>query len=178
MGFTPLDGIAMCTRAGSLDPGILIHLLRQGMGIERMEHLLNRESGLAGLSGLPGDTRKILPAANAGNMRAKLAVDVFIHRLRAGIGAMMASLAGPPDALVFTDVIAESTPFIRAAACEPFAFAGISIDHGRNESPPPDADVSAARTPVRILVIKSRENWQIACEARELLETGKSALNT
>jgi acetate kinase len=172
MGFTPLDGIAMCTRAGSLDPGIILHLLRQGTGVERLEQLLNHESGLAGLSGLPGDTREILPAAETGNVRARLALDVFIHRLRAGIAAMMASLGGPPDALIFTDVIGESAPFIRAAACEPFAFAGVSIDPGRNESLPSDVDVSKARAPVRILVIKSRENWQIACEASDLILAG------
>jgi CHAD domain-containing protein len=93
MGFTPLDGIAMCTRSGAVDPGILLYLLQQGVSTDDLEKLLNKESGLKGLSGLSGDTRVLLPAAMRGDGRARLALDVFIHRLQAGIGAMLASLA-------------------------------------------------------------------------------------
>ena len=141
MGFTPLDGIAMCTRSGSVDPGILIYLMRQGAGADELERMLNKESGLAGLSGMPGDTRLIVPAAEKGDAHAKLAFDVFIHRLRAGIGSMLASLGGL-DALVFTDGISEDEPTVRLAACEPFGFAGIDLDAAKNAESPLDADIA------------------------------------
>ena len=170
MGFTPLDGIAMCTRSGSVDPGILIYLLRQGASADDLERVLNKESGLAGLSGMPGDTRVIVPAAKQGDPHARLALDVFIHRLRAGIGSLLGSLGGL-DALVFTDGISEDEPAVRSAACEPFGFAGIRLDAARNAESPPDADIAEEGSPARVLIVKSRENWQIARECWELMET-------
>lgn len=164
MGFTPLDGIAMCTRTGTVDPGILIHLLRTGTGVDELEEMLNRHSGLKGLSGLPGDTRIILPRVAAGSARATLAWEVFVHRLRAGIGTMLASLGERPDAFVFTDVIGETVPQVRAAACAPFAFLGLHVDAEKNTASPVDADVADRASDVRVLVIKSREAWRIAQE--------------
>ena len=142
MGFTPLDGIAMCTRSGAVDPGILLYLLRQGVSTDDLEKLLNKESGLKGLSGLSGDTRVLLPAATRGDDRARLALDVFIHRLQAGIGSMLASLGDVPHALVFTDAISEDEPSIRAAACAPFAFLGFDLDMQKNDISPLDADLA------------------------------------
>ena len=168
MGFTPLDGIAMCTRSGSLDPGILIYLMRQGASADELERVLNKESGLAGLSGMPGDTRVIVPAAEKGDANARLALDVFIHRLRAGIGSLLASLGGL-DALVFTDGISEDEPTVRAMACEPFRFAGVHLDAARNARSPLDADIAEEGSRVRVLIVKARENWQIARECSELL---------
>jgi acetate kinase len=168
MGFSPLDGVAMCTRSGAVDPGILLHLMRQGLDADRLEKILNNESGLAGLSGLPGDTRVILPAVRSGNERAKLALDVFIHRLRAGIGNMLASLGGC-DVLVFTDVIGETEPSIRAAACLPFAFMGLEIDASANQNTRGDVEISTPRSRVRVFVIKTRESWQIGQETLEAL---------
>src|SRR5215469_9121477 len=127
MGFSPLDGIGMCTRPGAIDPGILIYLVRNGMTVGDLENLLNKGSGLTDLAGLPGDTRIIIPEAAKGDERARIALDVFVHRLRAGIGSMMASLCGC-DVLAFTDVIGESEPAIRAAACEAFTFLGLKLD--------------------------------------------------
>ena len=164
MGFSPLDGIAMCTRSGAIDPGILIYLLRSGVKVDDLENLLNKGSGLAGLAGLPGDTRMVIPEAARGNDRARLAMDVFIHRLRAGIGSMMASLGGC-DVLVFTDVIGASEPRIRAAACEPFAFLGVRLDPTKNDQATGDAVISTNNSTVRVLVIESRESWQVAHEA-------------
>ena len=171
MGFSPLDGIAMCTRSGAIDPGILIYLLRRGARVEDLDDLLNEGSGLAGLSGLPGDTRVLIPQAAKGNDRARLALEVFIHRLRAGIGSMMASLGGC-ETLVFTDAIGESEPEIRAAACEPFSFLGLRLDPARNEQATGDAEISTDDSKVRVLVIESRESWQVAHEAF-LLCTGR-----
>lgn len=169
MGFTPLDGLVMCTRSGTVDPGILFYLARQGATMNELDRVLNKESGLKGLSGLPGDTRIIIPAANQGNPRAGLAMNVFIHRLRAGIGEMLAALGQPPHAIVFTDVIGESEPGIRASACEAFSFLGLQLDQARNAVSPRDTDIAAPESAVRVLLIESREAWQIARECFELL---------
>ena len=171
MGFTPLDGIAMCTRSGALDPGILLFLMRENPDIDKLQNTLDRESGLQGLSGLPGDTRILVPEAGKGNERAKLAMDVFIHRLQAGIGQMMASLDGRPDAIVFTDAIGEDEPLVRSRACEPFKFIGVEIDPEKNSTSPLDSDISRPKTPVRVLIVKSREDWQIARECHEIVQS-------
>jgi acetate kinase len=173
MGFTPMDGIAMCTRSGALDPGILLHLMRENPDVAALEKTLDRESGLQGLSGLPGDTRILIPAADKGNRRAKLAMDVFIHRLQAGIGQMMASLNGRPDAIVFTDAIGEDEPFVRSRACEPFKFIGVEVDPEKNSTSPMDTDISIPKSPVRVLIVKSREDWQIARECEELSHSSR-----
>jgi acetate kinase len=162
MGFTPLDGIAMCTRPGALDPGILLFLLKQNPDLDKIEKTLNEESGLKGLSGLPGDTRVILAEAQKGNEKARLAMEVFVHRLQDGIGQMMASLGNCPDAIVFTDAIGEDEPFVRTKACEPFQFLGLEIDSALNQASPLDADIATAASKIRILIVKSREDWQIA----------------
>ena len=164
MGFTPMDGIAMCTRSGALDPGILLFLMRENPDVDKLEKTLDRESGLQGLSGLPGDTRILLPAASKGNQRAKLAMDVFTHRLQAGIGQMMASLEGRPDAIVFSDAIGEDEPAVRMRACEPFKFVGVDVDPEKNAASPLDSDISLLKAPVRVLIVKAREDWQIALE--------------
>ena len=171
MGFTPMDGIAMCTRSGALDPGILLYLMRQNSDVDALEKTLDRGSGLQGLSGLPGDTRILIPEASKGNLRAKLAMDVFIHRLQAGIGQMMASLNGGPDAIVFTDAIGEDEPLVRSHACEPFRFMGVEVDLDKNATSPMDTDISTPKSAVRVLIVKSREDWQIARECHELLQS-------
>jgi acetate kinase len=136
-----------------------------------LENTLDRESGLQGLSGLPGDTRILLPEADKGNQRAKLAMDVFIHRLQAGIGQMMASLNGRPDAIVFTDAIGEDEPLVRLRACAPFKFIGVEVDPEKNATSPIDTDISLPNASVRVLIVKSREDWQIARECHELYQS-------
>jgi acetate kinase len=143
--------------------------MRENADIDKLEESLDRESGLQGLSGLPGDTRILLPEAAKGNKRAKLAMDVFIHRLQAGIGQMMASLDGRPDAIVFTDAIGEDEPAVRIRACEPFKFIGVAIDPEKNAASPLDSDIAPPDAPVRVLIVKSREDWQIARECSELI---------
>ena len=168
MGFTPMDGIAMCTRPGTLDPGILLFLMRENPDVDALEKTLDRHSGLQGLSGLPGDTRILLPEADKGNLRARLAMDVFVHRLQGGIGQMMASLGGRPDAIVFTDAIGEDEPAVRLRACESFNFIGVAVDSEKNATSPLDSDISLPKAPVRVLIVKSREDWQIARECHAL----------
>ncbi len=128
MGFTPLEGIVMGTRSGSVDPGLLVHVLRRkGLTADDLDRVLNRASGLLGVSGVSGDMRQVQEAAKAGNVRARLAFDVFVHRLRQGIGAMAATLGGL-DALVFTAGIGEHSAEVRAAACRGLEFLGLEID--------------------------------------------------
>ena len=176
MGFTPLEGLMMGTRSGSIDPGILIHLLRHsGCTVDELDRLLNHNSGLLGISGISNDLRQITEAMAQGNDRAKLAFDLFIHRLRSNIGAMLASLGGV-DALVFTAGIGENSAAIRSAACEGFEFLGLSlatpppcgIDSAKNKSNPIDLDISYPDSKVRVLVIHTEEDWAIAQECHRM----------
>jgi acetate kinase len=163
MGYTPMDGLMMGSRSGSIDPGISVHLLRSGYTADRLDQVLNRESGLKGVSGVSHDMRAVMDAAAHGNERARLAFDIYVHRLRAGIGAMLASLGGV-DALIFTAGVGENWPRVRAAACEAFAFLGWRLDDAKNAANPEDADVAAPDSTVRVLVVRTQEEWQIARE--------------
>jgi acetate kinase len=164
MGFTPLEGLVMGTRSGSIDAGILLYLLRQpDMDVNKLDRLLNRESGLLGISGLSADLRPLIAAIAEGNQQAKLAIDVFVHRLRSHIGAMVASLGGL-DAIVFTAGIGENAAIIRALTCENFEFLGLHLDEELNNQRPSDRDIATADSQVRILVIHTQEDWEIARE--------------
>jgi acetate kinase len=168
MGFTPLDGLMMGTRSGSVDPGILTYLMReQQLTAQSLDDLLNKKSGLLGISGISGDMRQIVSAMNERNDRAKLAFDIFVHRLRSGIGAMIATLGGL-DALVFTAGIGENSAELRQAACTNFNFLGLQLDPAKNASPRADRDISMPFTPVRVLVVQAQEDWAIAREAWRL----------
>ncbi|MEG4213818.1 acetate kinase [Microcoleus sp. Pol14C6] len=168
MGFTPLDGLMMGSRSGAIDPGIIIHLLRQGdLTSEKLDNILNRNSGLKGISGVSSDMRQIGDAIAQGNERAQLALDIYIHRLRAGIGAMLASLGGL-DALIFTAGVGENSPVVRSAACESFGFMGLKLDGEKNQQSPVDEDIAAVDSAVRILVIHTQEDWEIARECWKL----------
>src|SRR5206468_13123073 len=152
------------TRSGSVDPGILIHLLRQqGCSAEKLDEVLNRDSGLYGVSGISGNMREVLAAMAKGNPRAKLAFDVYVHRLRSGIGAMLATLGGL-DALVFAAGVGENAALVRAAACDPFAFLGLKLDREKNARSPADQDVSTADSAVRVVIVRTQEDWAIAQE--------------
>lgn len=170
MGFTPLDGLMMGSRSGAVDPSIIIYLLRQSSDYtaDKLDHILNRASGLRGISGVSNDMREVKRAI-ANNPRAELAWDMFIHRLRFYIGAMMASLGGL-DALVFTAGIGENDPDVRAAACEAFAFLGLKIDSEKNKHKPVDVDIATPDSAVRVLVIQTQEDWAIALECWQLLK--------
>jgi acetate kinase len=168
MGFTPLDGLMMGTRSGSVDPGILTYLMRaQNLTGETLDDLLNKKSGLLGISGISGDMRQIVSAMNKGNDRAKLAFDIFVHRLQAGIGSMVAALGGL-DALVFTAGIGENSPELRQAACANFNFLGVQLDPAKNISPHLDQDISTSSSSVRVLVVQAQEDWSIARDTWKL----------
>jgi acetate kinase len=168
MGFTPLEGLVMGTRGGSIDPGILVHLLGSGTDLADLDETLNRGSGLLGVSGISNDMRDIVKAMNQGNARARLAFEIFIHRLCAGIAAMTASLSGV-DVLVFTAGIGENSAEVRQAAGERLRFLGIGVDKTTNSSAQLDGEISAKDARVRVLVIRAQEDWAIAQQCERML---------
>jgi len=177
MGFTPLEGLMMGARSGSVDPGILTYLMRQGqLQPHEIDDLLNQKSGLLGVSGISGDMRAILAGMKQGHTRAKLAFDIYAHRLRAGIGAMVAVLGGI-DALVFTAGVGENSPEVRSAACGKFEFLGLELDEAANARSSVDEDISAPDSRVRILVIRAQEEWAIAGECWKLSQLTITPIN-
>ena len=168
MGFTPLDGLVMATRSGALDPGLVLWLQRHaGVAPDELEHELEHGSGLLGLAGT-ADMREIVARAQATDADAVLALGVYLHRLRALIGGMVAALDGL-DALVFTGGVGEGSPVVRAGAADGLGFLGVQIDARRNAGTDGDADVSLAGAPVRTLVVRAREDLEIARGVRAVL---------
>jgi acetate kinase len=175
MGFTPLDGLMMGTRSGSVDPGILTYLMREeNQDGKTLDEILNSKSGLLGISGISGDMREIVSAMQAGNPRARLAFDMFVHRLRSGIGSMLAALGGA-GSIVFTGGIGENSPEIRAAACSHFAFLNLALDPAKNIPNVYDQEISAPESNVRVLVIRAQEDWAIARECWKLRSQASTA---
>jgi acetate kinase len=168
MGFTPLDGLMMGTRSGSVDPGILTYLMREKkLDGKALDEMLNSKSGLLGISGISADMREIIASKQSGNQRAQLAFDIFVHRLCAGVGAMLAALGGA-DAMIFTAGIGENSPDVRAATCGNFSFLGLELDSAKNSAKPADIDIATPDSTVRILVIHAQEDWAIALECWKL----------
>ena len=162
MGFTPLEGLMMGTRSGSIDPGILIYLMREyDFTADRLDKMLNKESGLKGVSELSADMRTILAAQD--NAQAKLAFEMYIARLRSQIGSMLASLGGL-DVLVFTAGVGENAVLVREKACADWDFLGLQLDLDKNNLSPKDTDIATTDSAVRILVVQAQEDWAIATE--------------
>ncbi len=168
MGFTPIDGLMMGTRSGSIDPGILTYLMReQHATADQLDEVLNKQSGFIAISGVASDLRQVEQARTQGNERAKLAIDMFIYRLRFFMGAMLASLGGV-DAITFTAGIGENDAEVRARACDGFVFLGLKIDAAKNAASPVDQDIATSDSAVRVLVVHTEEDWQIAKECWQL----------
>jgi len=168
MGFTPLAGLVMQTRSGSVDPGLLLWLLeRDDLDVAEVTRVLEHESGLRGLTGTSGDLREVLQARERGEPDACLAFDVFIHRLGREIGGMAVS-AGGLDALVFTGGMGEHSPEVRRAAAEHLEFLGVALAPERDAGDG-DRDVSASGAPVRTLVVAAAEDVQVARDVAEVL---------
>jgi acetate kinase len=168
MGFTPLDGLMMGTRSGSVDPGILTYLMRkEKLDGEALDAMLNSKSGLLGISGLSADMREIVAAMRTGNKQAQLAFEMFVHRLCAGIGSMLAALDGA-DAIVFTGGIGENSAEVRAAVCRRFTFLGLLLDAQRNSAASSDQDIATWEAKIRVLIIRAQEDWAIARECWKL----------
>jgi acetate kinase len=168
MGFTPLEGLVMATRSGTVDPGLLLWLMEQtGMKERELARVLEYESGLFGLAG-SADMREVIARAGAGDDSARLALDVYVHRLSAEIAAMAAALGGL-DALVFTGGVGEHSAEIRARAVTGVAFLGPELDDRLNADPTLDCDISADGASARVLVIRAREDLEIARQTRALM---------
>jgi acetate kinase len=165
MGFTPLEGLAMATRSGSVDPGLLLWLQEHArLDSARMAEALEHESGLLGLAGT-ADMRELLVREDPD---AQLALAVYVHRLRAGIGAMAASLGGL-DTLVFTGGVGEAAPRVRELACAGLEHLGVALDAADNAAASEDGNVAGSSSSVAVLVIRAREDVEIARQARALV---------
>lgn len=172
MGFTPMEGLVMATRSGSVDPGAILWVQRRGgLAPADVEQALDRESGLLGVSGISADIREVLTAAERGEGRAGLAFEVYIHRLRGLIGAMTAALGGL-DVLVFTGGVGEHSAPVRSAACATLAYLGVELDEEHNRRAAPDAQISTTQSRVPVLVVTAREDLEIAREVRTTLAAG------
>lgn len=169
MGFTPLEGLVMATRPGSVDPGLLLWLLQHGgVDAEVLAATLEHHSGLRGLSGTSGDLRDVLAGRERGEERCGLAYEVFLHRLVREIGAMAAS-AGGLDLLVFTGGIGEHAPEVRAAASDALAHLGVVVDEAANHGASGDSDISGESGEARVVVVDAAEDLEIAREATAVL---------
>ena len=169
MGFSPLEGVPMTTRSGSIDPGALFYLLDpERLSREQLEAGLEHDSGLKALSGGSGDMRELEQAEDSGDERAELALSVYVHRIAAAVASMAASLGGL-DAIVFTAGVGENSARVRSRVCERLAFLGVEVDQARNDDAEPDCDVASDGSPVRVLVIKAREALIVARAVRQVL---------
>jgi acetate kinase len=164
MGLTPLDGLMMGTRSGSIDPGIIFHLARsQNLSTDAIEKALLRESGLLGVSGKTADMREIVALADNGDAQATLALEMYCLRVQQAIGSLAATMGGL-DSLVFTAGVGENAPTVREKIMAPLAFLGLELDGKLNSQCKPDMDVSAPNTRARVLVIAAREELQMLRE--------------
>ena len=168
MGFTPLEGLVMATRCGSVDPGMLLWLLeREGLPAPELAEALEHRSGLLGLCGT-GDMRELLARADSGDRQAQLAFEVYLRSLRAGIAAMTAALGGL-DMLVFTGGVGERSAVVRQRATDRLGFLGVAIDDERNRAVTADCEISAADATAATVVLAAREDLEVARQVRAVL---------
>ena len=168
MGFSPLEGVPMTTRSGSVDPGALIYLIREhAVSVEELEQALNLDSGLRGLAGGSGSMLELERAARGGDPDADSAIDVFAHRVAGAVAAMATAAAGL-DALAFTAGIGENSALVRDRICRRLRFLGVELDWDRNQADEPDCELSARGSPVRVLAVRAREELVAAEAARAL----------
>jgi acetate kinase len=172
MGLTPVEGLLMGTRCGDLDAGALIYLMdREGLDTRGVSDLINKQSGLLGLSGISSDMREIDAAVAAGNPKAILALKVYNYRIRKYIGAYAAALGGL-DILVFTGGVGENQWSLRETVCAGMEFMGIRLDREKNKSlRGEEALISAPDSPVRVMVVPTDEEYTIASDTMETLSS-------
>jgi len=170
MGFTPLAGLLMGTRSGVIDPAIVTFLMeKEKMDIEQINNLLNKQSGVLGISGLSSDFRDLEKASNEGNKQAKMALDMFVYGVKKYIGFYAAAMKGV-DAIIFTGGIGEHNGIMREEICDGLGFMGIEVDHEKNQGSG-QVDVTKAGVRVKTLVIPTNEELMIAMETENLVET-------
>ncbi len=170
MGFTPLEGLVMGTRCGDIDPAIIVHIMaNERINADELNNLLNKKSGLLGISGLTGDMRTILSAANSGSYRAKLALEIFCYRIKKYIASYFGVMNGA-DGIVFTAGIGENSPTIREKACTDMEYLGVRFDRETNASAgSAEKTVSLPDSKVKVMVIPTNEELMIAHESVRVL---------
>jgi len=171
MGFTPLEGLLMGTRSGDLDPAIILHIMaREELSLHEGNTLLNKHSGLIGISGVSSDMREIEQAAADNNNNARLALDVYCYRLKKYIASYAAAMGGI-DAIVFTAGVGENSPLIRRKTCENLEFMGVKLNEKKNEKTSgKEIDISTDDASVRTLVIPTNEELVIAQDTQRIIE--------
>lgn len=174
MGLTPLEGLMMGTRSGDIDPAVVFYVMKhENLTIGEMDSLLNKHSGLLGVSGISGDMREIEAGVKNGNERAKVAFDIYEYRIRKYIGAYSVALDGV-DAIVFTAGIGENSPFLRQRVCEGLGFLGVTIDAEKNNSRGKEVDITGEGSKVKVLVIPTNEELVIARDTLEIVSDSNS----
>jgi len=168
MGFTPLEGVPMATRPGSVDPGALVYLLHHGMTLDELDRTLEHESGLYGISALSGDVRELEASDDPA---ARLALMVFAYRVASAVGAMAVALGGL-DVLVFTAGIGEHSAGVRGDVCRRLSFLGVELDPARNDGADADREIATSTSAVRVVVVRAREDVIAARAARALIGAG------
>lgn len=168
MGFTPLDGVPMGTRTGSMDPAVVTYLINKGMSAKEVDNLMNKQSGVQGVSGVSSDFRDLSAASDEGNKRAQLALDMFTYQVKKYVGAYAAAMGGV-DAVVFTAGVGENDAATRAAIADGLGFMGIKIDEAKNAKRG-TVDISAADAKVKTLVIPTNEELMIAIDTQKIVE--------
>ncbi len=173
MGFTPLEGLLMGTRTGDMDPSVILYIMsKEGLTLNEANTLLNKHSGLQGISGISSDMREIVTEMKGGDKRATLAFDVFAYRVRKYIGAYAAVLGGL-DAVIFTGGIGENSPEIRKASCDGLQFLGIDVDNAANENREKEKNISRAGSATAVLVIPTNEELVIALDTMDIVNEMK-----
>lgn len=170
MGFTPLEGLMMATRCGSIDPSIVLHVQqRHGLTADQVDTALNRQSGLLGVSNISADMRQVQAAAQGGNEQSKLALAIYTRRVRQTIGAMATTMGGL-DAVIFTAGVGENSAPVRAEICRGLECLGVELDQRANETCRPDADIASATSSARLLVIATHEDVTMLREVNQVLQ--------
>lgn len=170
MGFTPLEGLLMGTRSGDIDPSVILFVMgKEGLTLGEANTLLNKHSGLQGISGISSDMREIVTEMKNGDKKATYAFDVFTYRVKKYIGAYAATMGGL-DAVVFTGGIGENSPDVRRASCENLGFLGITVDEAKNTSNEKEKDISTDQSSTRVLVIPTNEELVIAIDTMEIVK--------
>jgi acetate kinase len=170
MGFTPLEGLLMGTRSGDIDPSVILYIMgKEGLTLAEATTLLNKHSGLQGISGVSSDMREIITEMHNDDKKAKYAFDVFCYRIRKYIGAYAAVMGGL-DAVVFTGGIGENSPDVRKACCTNLEFLGMSIDDNTNESSNKEKRISTPESGVQVFVIPTNEELVIAMDTRKIVD--------
>jgi len=171
MGFTPLEGVMMGTRCGSIDPAIVIHLMTEyGYDGAKINQILNKESGLLGISQISSDLRTILEAREQNDPKATLALDMYIFRLQSAIASMVPSL-GNLDGLVFTAGVGENSAFIREKVCEGLEFLGLRLDKEKNNQSLKEVNIATTDSQVNILIVPTQEDWAIALQCLQIVSS-------